>query len=102
MNGETRKISLYTEADPEILKRGGAFYVGHHGWTTKKILGLRWFEKAKITLETISFWRNISISIFKFSQIFIYNESLPMKSYQFFKIYKHLVRKEKKDSYSSQ
>ena len=79
----------------------GALYVGHHGSSMKKILSLRWFEKAKITLETINFWRNISISIFKFSPIFICNESLPMKSYQFFKIYKQMVRKEKKHSYSS-
>ena len=78
-------------ADPEILKRGGegrgrrgggALYVGRHGWPTKKILGLRWFEKVKITLVT-NFWRNISISIFKFSPI-IFNENLPMKFYQFF------------------
>ena len=44
-----------------------ALYVGHHGWPTKKILGFRWSKKAKITLEIISFWQNISISIFKFS-----------------------------------
>ena len=31
------------------------------------ILGFRWFKKAKITLETIRFWQNISISIFKYS-----------------------------------
>ena len=53
---------------------------------------------AKITLETVSFWRNTSISIFKFSPILIYNESLPIKSYQFLKIDKHLLRKEKKHS----
>ena len=63
-----------------------ALYVGRHGWPTKKILGLRWFEKVKITLVT-NFWRNISISIFKFSPI-IFNENLPMKFYQFFEICK--------------
>ena len=47
--------------------KGVALYVGHHGWPTKKILDFRWSKKAKITLETISFWQNISISIFKFS-----------------------------------
>ena len=46
----------------------------------RKNLGFRWSKKAKITLKTISFWRNISI--------FIYNENLPMKSYQSFKICK--------------
>ena len=54
-----------------------ALYVGHHGWPTKKILDFRWSKKAKITLEAISFWRNISISIFKFSR-FLYT----MKAYQ--------------------
>ena len=33
----------------------------------KKILGFRWSKKAEATLETIRFWQNISISIFKFS-----------------------------------
>ena len=32
-----------------------------------KISGFRWSKKAEITLETIGFWQNISISIFKFS-----------------------------------
>ena len=52
----------YSGADPEILKRGGALCR-----PTKNILGFRWSKKAKITLETIDFWQNISISIFKFS-----------------------------------
>ena len=42
-------------------------YVGHHGWSTKKILGFRCSKRAKITSETINFGQNISISIFKFS-----------------------------------
>ena len=45
----------------------GALYVGHHGWPAEKVLGFRWSKKAKITYETISFWQNISISIFKFA-----------------------------------
>ena len=67
-------------ADPEILKKG-ALYVDHHGWPAKKILDFRWSKKAEVTLETISFWQNISISVFKFSPF------LSTKSYQFFKIY---------------
>ena len=82
-----------------ILKRRGALYVGHHSWSTKKILGFRSFERAKITIK---FWRNISSCIFRFSPIFIYNESLLMKSYKVFKIYEYLVRKKKKNSCSSQ
>ena len=52
----------------EIFKRGGGHPMSsHHGWPTKKILGIRWSKKAEVTLETISFWQNISIGIFKFS-----------------------------------
>ena len=53
-------------ADPEIWKKV-VLYVGHHGWPTKKILSFRWSKKSKITLEIISFGRNISISIFNIS-----------------------------------
>ena len=71
-------LPLISEADPEILKRKGGFYVGHHVWPTKKILDFRWSKKAEITLETVSFWQNISVCIFKFSPF------LSIKSYQFF------------------
>ena len=36
-------------------KGGGALYVSHHGWPTKKISGFRWSKKAKIMLETKAF-----------------------------------------------
>ena len=62
----------------------------------KKKLGFRGSKKTEITLETIGFWQNISISIFKFSPF------LSIKSYQFFKFTNALIRKEKKHSYSSQ
>ena len=52
--------------DPEILKRGGALC--RPPWLAdKEILSFRWPEKAKTTLETKVFWRNISFSIFKVS-----------------------------------
>ena len=62
------------------------------------MLGFRWSKKATITLETISFWQNISIIIFKLwmFSIFIYNESLPIKSYQFFKICKRFDKEKEK------
>ena len=63
------------------FEKGGAVYVGHHGWPAKKILCFRWPKKVKITLETIRFWQNIYISIFKFYPF------LSIKSYQFFKIH---------------
>ena len=49
--------------------KGVVLYVGHYDWSTKKILGFSWSKKAKIMLETISFWQNISVSIFKFSPL---------------------------------
>ena len=71
---------MFTGADPEILKKGGCSMLATMvGWQKK--LGFRWSKKAEITLETIGFWQNIYISIFKFSPF------LPIKSYQFFKIY---------------
>ena len=59
------------------FEKAMALYFEPNGCPTKKTLGFRWSKKAKITLETISFWRNISISIFKFSS-FLYT----MKAYQ--------------------
>ena len=44
-----------------------ALYVSHHGLQMKKTLGFIRSKKVKITLESISFWQNISIGIFKFS-----------------------------------
>ena len=78
----------YSGTDPEILKTGGrsmsATIVGRQ----------RKFEvymvlKIKITLETITSWWKISLSIF------MYNEGLPIKSYQFFNFTNVLIRKEK-------
>ena len=69
-------------ADPEILKKGrgvggwgggrgrsavgggrGALFIGHHNWSTKKILSFRWSKKAKITLQTKAFGETF-LSIF--------------------------------------
>ena len=66
----------FSGVDPEIFKRGergwgGALYVSHHGVPAKKNIDFRWSKKGKTTLETISFWQNISISILKFFFIFI-------------------------------
>ena len=76
------EFQVHIRGGSRDFEKGGALYVGHHGWPTKKILGFRWSKKAEVTLETISFWQNISISNFKFSSF------LSIKSYQFFKIYK--------------
>ena len=55
----------YPGADPEISKRDGALC--RPPQLTKKLLGRRCSKKTKLMLETISFWQNISIIIFKFS-----------------------------------
>ena len=61
---------VYAGANPEIFKRGEALYAGHRGWPVMNILGFRWSKKTEETLETISFWRNISISISDFLQFY--------------------------------
>ena len=81
--------------------KGAALYIGHHGWPTKKILAFRWSKKTKITLETISFGENISISIFKFSP-FLYMKACPSNLINFSKFANALERKEKKYLGSSQ
>ena len=68
-------------------------YDGHHGWLTKKILSFRWSKKAKRTLETKVFGEAF-LSVF--SNFLHFNESLPMKSYQFFKIYIGFYQKREK------
>ena len=75
-------------ADPEILERegggggGGGCALCRQPWLAgEEILSFRWPEKAEIMLETISFWQNVSISIFKFSSFLL------IESHQFFKIY---------------
>ena len=83
--------------DSEVLKRGALC------WPSKKFLGFRWFKKAKITLETISFWQNISISIFKFSLFLCTMKACPWNLINFSKSANALIWKErKKQLFSSQ
>ena len=71
----TKKAVTTNMTGPQKMYRGVcrdfenrvALYVGHHGWPRKKMLGFRWSKKANTTLETISFWQIIFISIFRFS-----------------------------------
>ena len=87
-------------ADPEISKMGAA--LAHHGWSIEKVLGFRWSKKTKITLETISFWQNISISIFKFSQFLYTVTASQWNLINFSKFTNTLMRKEKRHLCSSQ
>ena len=90
-----------TGADSQMLKRRGA-QSGPPWLETKKILGFRWSKKVKITLETISFWWNVSISIFKFSPFLCTIEAYRWNLFNFSKLTNALIRKEKERSYSSQ
>ena len=80
--------------------KGVALYVGHHCWPTKKILGFRWSKKGKITLETISFWQNISISIFKFS-LFYAIKACQWNLISFSKFEKRFDKEREKNSYEA-
>ena len=86
-----RFLDVIPGADPEILKKE-ALYVSHHGWLTKKFLFFRWFKKVKITLEAVSF------NIFKLLPFLKRRQYIlsPIKSYQFFKIYKRFYKKKEK------
>ena len=86
-----RFLDVIPGADPEILKKE-ALYVSHHSWLTKKFLFFRWSEKAKITLEAVSF------NIFKLLPFLKRRQYIlsPIKSYQFFKIYKRFYKKKEK------
>ena len=76
-------------------------YVGLHGWPTKKILGFRWPKNAKITLETISFWQNISISIFKFSLFLCAIKACQLNLISFSKFKKRFDKEREKNSYDA-
>ena len=83
-----------TGADPEILKRGGTLC--RPPWLADEdILGFWWSEKAKIKLETISFWQNISISILKFCPFLYTMKACQWNLINFSKLANALIRKEK-------
>ena len=102
--GHARINESFSGADLGILKRvgGGSLYVSHHGWVTKKILDCRWSKKIKITLQTITFCRNISISICEFSQFLHTMKACQCNLINFSKFTNAFIRKEEKHTYSSQ
>ena len=55
--------TYYLQGRFERFWKGGALYVGHHGWPKKKILSFKWSKKAKIILETKAFGE-IFLSVF--------------------------------------
>ena len=62
-----RNLKNFRDGSRDFENGGRVLYIGHHGFPKKRILGFRPSKKAKTTSGTISFWQNISISIFKFS-----------------------------------
>ena len=67
------------------------------GWCSMPTtIDFRWSKKATITLETISFWHNISISIFKFSPFLYTMEACQWDLINFSKFANTLISKEKK------
>ena len=86
-----RFLDVIPGVDPEILKKE-ALYISHHGWLTKKKKIFRWSKKAKITSEAVSF------NIFKLLPFLKRRQYIlsPIKSYQFFKIYKRFYKKKEK------
>ena len=70
-------------------------HIGRHGWPMKTILGFTWSKKAEITLEAISFWQNISISIFQFSPFLHTIKVCQWSLINFSKFANALTRKEK-------
>ena len=72
-----------------------SFLVQCHGWPTKKILGFRWFKKAKTRLETISFWWNFSINVLKFSRFLYTLKACRWKVVMFWKFAHPLKKREK-------
>ena len=93
---------LYQERIQRFWKGVGLLYIGHHDWPMKNILGFGWSKKAKITLETIRFWQNVSISTFKFSPPLYAIKACQWNLINFSKLAKALIRKEKKHLCSSQ
>ena len=82
-------------ADPEILKRRRS------SLAVEEKFRFQWFKKAKITLETISFWQNISISIFKFCQFLYTVKACRWDLINIFKISKRSDNERKKNTYAA-
>ena len=89
--------------------RGGSrdFEKGGHSMSAaivvwrSKFLGFRWSKKAKITLETISFWPNISFSIFKMFSIFKVQWKLAKETLSIFQNLERFYKKREKNSHTA-
>ena len=97
-----RRLLCKYEGRIQIFWKGVALYVGHQSWPMNEILGFRSSKRAKITLETIKCWQNISMSIFKFSSFLHTMKACQWNLVNFSKFTNALTKKEKKHLYSRQ
>ena len=95
LNVSYAKLGIVSGADPDILKRSGTL-CRPSWWSTKEILSFRWSKKAKTTSETIRFWQNISISIFKCSPFLYTIKVCQSNLIRFSKFVNALIKKRKK------
>ena len=97
----TNKLNHWTGADPEILKRGGVLcrppWLADEENTRSQMV-----HRGQNKVRNYKCLAKYFYQCFQIFSVFIYNKSLPMKSYQFFKIYKRFDKKAKKRSYSNQ
>ena len=91
-----RNLKNFRDGSRDFENGGRVLYIGHHGFPKKRILGFRPSKKAKTTSGTISFWQNISISIFKFSPFLYTMKACQWNLINFSKFANALIRKEKK------
>ena len=61
-----------------------------------KILDFRWSKKAKLTLETITFWQNICTSFFKFSSFLYTLNACRQNLFSIFQIYERFAKEREK------
>ena len=86
---------LHSGADPEILKRGDALF--RPPWLTNEDnFRFKMVWKVQNNVTDYQFYIKYFNQHFQIFSIFIYNERLPMKSYQFFKIYKRFDKERNK------
>ena len=85
----------YAGADPEILKREGAPY--RPPWLAdEENFSFQTVLKSQSNIRNYKFLAKYFYQYFQFFSIFIYNESLPIKSYKLFKICKRFDKEREK------
>ena len=97
-----KNLANFRGGSRDFEKRGRVLHIGHHSFQQKKLLGFWPSKKSKTTLETISSWQNIYISIFKLSPFLYSMKTCQWNLINFTKFANTLIRKEKKHLRSSQ